>query len=50
MKRVRLLLLALSVMTINYDHFISVTLNSAPVFAERTTKIGEMVKDAISNN
>ena len=33
--------------------FISGTLNSAPektVFAERTTKIGEMVKDAISNN
>ena len=33
--------------------FISVTLNSAPdktVFAEITTKIGEMVKDAISNN
>lgn len=33
--------------------FISGTLNFAPdktVFAERTTKIGEMVKDAISNN
>lgn len=30
--------------------FISETLNFAPVFAERTTKIGEMVKDAISNN
>ncbi|MCZ3747386.1 hypothetical protein L2520_08290 [Limosilactobacillus vaginalis] len=33
--------------------FISGTLNSAPdktVFAERPTKLGEMVKDAISNN